>query len=123
MGLFDALLGHGSDISPDKAREELAEVLLPGEDVKLAFKVVRDLYVFTEKRMILVDRQGLTGRKVEYLVVPYRAINAYSIESAGTFDLDSELKIWISGRADPISRTLRKGANIRGIQAAIAASL
>ncbi len=123
MGLFDALLGHGSDIAPEQARKELDEILLPGEEIKLAFKVVRDLYVFTEKRMILVDRQGLTGRKVEYLVVPYRAINAYSIESAGTFDLDSELKIWISGRSEPIARSLRKGANIRGIQAAIAAAL
>jgi len=56
-------------------------------------------------------------------VIPYRAITSYSIETAGTLDMDSELKIWTSGRADPIQKALKRGANIRGIQAAIAAAL
>jgi hypothetical protein len=85
--------------------------------------VVRDLFVFTDRRLILVDRQGFTGRKVEYLVIPYRAITAYSVETAGTFDMDSELRIWISGRPSPVQKTLKRGANIRGIQAALAAAL
>ena len=70
--------------------------------MEVAFKVVRDLFVFTDKRLILVDKQGLTSRKVDYLVVPYRAITSYSIETAGTLDMDLELKIWTSGRAEPI---------------------
>jgi hypothetical protein len=64
-----------------------------------------------------VDKQGMTSRKVDYLVVPYRAITSYSIETAGTLDMDSELKIWTSGRTDP------RGANIWGIQAAVAGVL
>jgi Bacterial PH domain len=90
--------------------------------VEVAFKVIRDLFVFTDRRLILVDKQGMTSRKVEYLVVPYKAITSYSIETAGTLDMDSELKIWTSDR-DPIQKTLKRGANIRGIQAAIAAAL
>ncbi len=85
--------------------------------------MIRDLMVFTDRRMILVDKQGVTGRKVSYLTVPYRAITSFSIENAGNFDLDSELTIWVSGRPDPISRTLKRGADIRGIQRAIAATL
>ena len=70
-----------------------------------------------------LSKQSLTGRKVEYLIIPYRAITSYSIENAGTFDMDSELKIWVSGRADPIQKLLKSGTNIRGIQAAIASAL
>ncbi|GJE58550.1 PH domain-containing protein [Methylobacterium trifolii] len=123
MGFLDGLLGHGSDLTPGEVNEQMAGVLVEGEPVRVAFKVIRDLFVFTDRRLILVDRQGLTGRKVEYLTVPYRAITSFSIETAGSFDLDSELKIWISGRPEPIQRTLKRGANILGIQQAIAGSL
>ena len=123
MGLINKILGQASDLTSDQARQELDGVLLPDEPVEVAFKVVRDLFVFTDRRLILVDKQSLTGRKVEYLIIPYRAITTYSIENAGTFDMDSELKIWISGRAEPIQKVLKSGANIRGIQAAIASAL
>ncbi len=123
MGLLDGLLGHGSDLTPAEVDGQLAGVLVPGETVQVAFKVIRDLIVFTDRRLILVDRQGVTGRKVEYLTVPYRAITSFSIETAGSFDLDSELKVWVSGRPDPIQRTLKRGADVLGIQQAIASSL
>jgi Bacterial PH domain len=123
MGLLSKLLGHASDLTPEQAREDLDGILLPEEPVEVAFKVIRDLWVFTDRRLILVDKQGITARKVDYLVVPYRAITSYSIETAGTLDMDSELKIWTSGRTDPIEKTLKRGANIRGIQTAIAAAM
>ncbi|TGE02622.1 PH domain-containing protein [Methylobacterium nonmethylotrophicum] len=123
MGLLDGLLGHGSDATPESVAQDLDGMLVPGETVQLAFRMIRDLMVFTDRRLILVDKQGVTGRKVSYLTVPYRAITSFSIENAGSFDLDSELTIWISGRPDPIARTLKRGADIRGIQRAIAATL
>jgi Bacterial PH domain len=123
VGLLSSLLGHASDLTPEQTRKDLDGILLPEESVEVAFKVIRDLMVFTDRRLILVDKQGITTRKVSYLVVPYRAITSYSIETAGTLDLESELKIWTSGRTDPIQKTLSRGANIRGIQAAIAAAL
>ena len=123
MGLLDGLLGHGSDVTADDIDKQLDGVLAPGETVRVAFRLIRDLIVFTDRRLILIDRQGVTGRKVEYLTVPYRAITSFSLETAGSFDLDSELKIWVSGRPDPIRRTLKRGADILGIQQAIAASL
>ena len=89
MGLLATLLGHATDVTPEETREDLEGILLPDEPVEVAFKVVRDLLVFTDKRLILVDKQGLTSRKVDYVVVPYRAITSYSIETAGTLDTRS----------------------------------
>ena len=120
MGLFDALLGHGSSVDPGELAKRLNGVLIDGEEAQLAFKVVRDFFVFTQYRVIFVDIQGMTGSKVDYTSVPYRAITRFSVETAGTFDMDSELKIWISGSGTPISKTLRKGSDVRGIQRALA---
>lgn len=123
MGFLDGLLGHGSDLSPAEVNEQMAGILTEGEPVQVAFRILRDLIVFTDRRLILVDKQGITGRKVSYLTVPYRAITSFSVEKAGSFDLDSELAIWVSGRAEPIRKTLKRGANILAIQQAIAASI
>ena len=123
MGFLDGLLGHGSDLSASDVDAQLQGVLTAGETVSVAFKLVRDLIVFTDRRMILVDKQGLTGHKVSYLTVPYRAITSFSVENAGSFDLESELKVWVSGRTEPIQKTLKRGADIMAIQQAIAASI
>ena len=120
MGLFDGLLGHGSSVDPGDLAKRLDGVLIDGEQVSLAFKVIRDVFVFTDKRLILIDVQGITGSKVDYMSVPYRAITRFSVETAGTFDLDSELKIWVSGAHDPVTKTLKKGTDVRGIQRALA---
>ena len=63
MGLFNGLLGNASKMNIDVAQKELQDVLMPEEKVDLAFKLVRDLLVFTEKRLIIVDKQGMTGKK------------------------------------------------------------
>ncbi len=95
-------------------------MLIDGEQPQLAFKIIRDFFVFTQYRVILVDIQGITGSKVDYMSIPYRAITRFAVETAGTFDLDSELKIWVSGTSTPISKTLKKGTDVRGIQRALA---
>lgn len=69
---------------------------------------------------MLVDKQGLTGSKVEYHSIPYKSITHFSIETAGTFDLDAELKIWISGTAVPVQKQFNKTLNIYAVQAVLA---
>ncbi|TDK31819.1 PH domain-containing protein [Rhizobium deserti] len=123
MGLFDGILGHGSTVDPADLRKRLDGVLIDGEEPHLAFKVIRDFFVFTQHRIILVDIQGITGSKVDYMSIPYRTITRFSVETAGTFDLDSELKIWVSGSDGPIAKTLKKGSDVRGIQRALAAGI
>ena len=80
MALLSRLLGHASDLTPEQTREELDGILLPEEPVEVAFKVIRDLFVFTDRRLIMVDKQGVTSRKINYLVVPYRAITCCSMQ-------------------------------------------
>ena len=123
MGLFNAMLGNASDVDTNEIAEEYEPILAEGETIEAAFKMVRDLYIFTSKRLILVDKQGMTGRKVEYRSIPYRAVTQFTVENAGTFDADSEMKIWISGQAEPLTRELKRGANVEAIQKALASIL
>lgn len=101
MGLFSGLLGNASQLNNDKIEQELEHVLLDNEQVEMAFSLVRYLIVFTEYRLILVDKQGVTGKKVSYKSIPYRSISRFTVETSGHFDLDAELKIWISSAAEP----------------------
>ncbi|WP_188454738.1 PH domain-containing protein [Virgibacillus oceani] len=120
MGMFDGMMGNASEIDTDKAESELAELLAPTEHAEHAYKLIRDLMVFTNKRLILVDKQGMTGKKVDYHSIPYKNITHFSIETAGTFDLEAELKIWISGMDVPLEKTFNKQLNIYKVQRVLA---
>ena len=74
----------------------VSHLLVENEKILDAYKTMRDGIVFTDRRIIAVDVQGITGSKKEYASLPYKNIVAFSIETAGTFDLDAELEIWFS---------------------------
>ena len=120
MGLLSALLGDASKTDIEDVERDLEAILAEDERVERAFRVVRDLLIFTNRRFILVDRQGMTGKKTSYDSIPYRAITHFVVETAGHFDLDAELKIWITGTAEPIQRTFTRGASILDVQKALA---
>ncbi|MDB3950178.1 PH domain-containing protein [Gammaproteobacteria bacterium] len=80
----------------DDYAEKVFHILVDGETIIDSYKSMRDGVVFTNKRIIAVDVQGITGSKKEYASLPYKNIVAFSIETAGTFDLDAELEIWFS---------------------------
>jgi hypothetical protein len=120
MGLLSALLGHASEADVADAERDLVNVLAEDEKVERAFQLVRDLIIFTNRRLLLIDKQGLTGWKVEYHSIPYRAVAHFSVESAGTLDLEAELKIWISGSDTPIQKTFKRGQTIFDVQKALA---
>lgn len=71
--------------------------LLDGETVISCFKTIRDQLVFTNKRIISANVKGITGKKIDYTSIPYNKIQTFSVETAGTLDLDCELDIFISG--------------------------
>ena len=112
MGLLDGIMGNASEVSLDNLQKEYAAILVEGETLQKAFKVLRDMLVFTNKRLIFVDKQGVTGSKAEYLTIPYKSITRFSKESGGMLDLDAELKIWVTGQVEPISKEFRKDNNI-----------
>lgn len=85
-----------------------------------AYRQIRDKWVFTNKRIILQNIQGVTGRKCEYMSVPYRSVERFSVETAGTFDMDGELKIWVHGRHDPIEQHFGRDADVLEIQSLLA---
>lgn len=76
--------------------EAIAPMLVDGESIVGTFKAIRDGVVFTNKRIFVINVQGITGKKVDYTSLPYSKIQAYSVETAGVIDLDSELELWFS---------------------------
>ncbi len=76
---------------------EVNALLINGETILSSYKTIRDNVIFTNKRIIAINVQGITGKKKDYTTLPYSKIQAFSIETAGTFDLDSELELWFSG--------------------------
>lgn len=121
MGLFSSLMGNASTVSGEELIKNYGQLLIDGEQTELGFKLFRDTFIFTNKRLIIVDVQGLTGSKTEYLSINYKAISRFSIETAGTFDLDAELKIWISGEALPsIKKKFNKSVNVYDVQKVLA---
>lgn len=115
MGLLSGVLGHASEVDVQKLQEEYYPILAEGEYLEKAYKLIRDMFVFTNKRMILVDKQGMTGSKVEYTSIPYKTILRFSKESAGLLDLDAELKIWVTGQVEPIKKEFKKDNNINEV--------
>ncbi|MGQ8365154.1 PH domain-containing protein [Glaciecola sp. 1036] len=107
MGLLDGLMGNASEVDAGEINQALAEVLASNENVMHAYKLIRDMLVFTNKRVIFIDKQGMTGKKVSYLSIPYKSITQFIVETAGTFDTDSELKIWVSGQGTPVEIELK----------------
>ncbi len=71
--------------------------LMTDEEIIMEYKGVRDAALFTEKRLIIIDPQGLRGKKVGITSIPWKSVTAYSVENSGTFDLDAELKVCGSG--------------------------
>lgn len=121
MGFLSGILGNASTVNRREVEAEVGKLLGVEEEVDVAFKLVRDLIVFTDRRLLLVDKQGLTGKKVAYHSVPFKSISHFSIETAGHFDLDAELKIWISGAEFPaITKQFRKNDSIYDIQKILA---
>jgi len=120
MGILSGLLGNAGVVPAEKLATDYGQLLIEGETIEVGFVVIRDTFVFTNKRLILVDVQGLTGSKIDYLSVPYSKITKYSIETAGTFDLDAELKIWVGSDPQPISKKFNKKVSIYDLQMVLA---
>ena len=96
QALFDKkFIGNPVEIGTSADRYQ--NFLMDDEEVQMEFKGLRDALVFTDLRMMVVDPQGLRGRKVELSSIPWKSITAFSVENSGTLDLDAELKVCGSG--------------------------
>lgn len=120
MGILSSILGNAGVVAPDKIETDYAQLLAEGETIEVGFAVFRDTFIFTDKRLMIVDVQGMTGKKIEYLSIPYSKITKFSIETSGRFDLDAELKIWVGSDPSPIQKKFNKKVNIYDLQRVLA---
>ena len=118
--MLQGLFGNAREVNIKELQSDLDVLLVQGETVVRGFKIIRDLFIFTDKRLILIDKQGMTGKKAEYHSIPYKSISHFSVETAGNFDMDAEMKIYISGNMTPIEREFKRGTDIQGVQKTLA---
>ncbi len=119
MGLLDGVMGNATEIDAGRAQQEFAKLLAEGERIEKAYQLIRDSFLFTDKRLILVNVQGLTGAKAEYHSIPYRSIVRFNVETAGTFDLDAELKIYLAG-GGAVGKRFNRKLSIYEVQSVLA---
>ena len=86
-----------SRVSADTVMNDISPLLIPNENVIGLYKAMRDYVAFTDKRIISVNVQGMTGKKKDFSSLPYSKIQVFSVETSGVFDLDSELEMYFSG--------------------------
>ena len=115
MGLLQKLSMNAQQVDVSSVQTDLAPLLIENERVEIAFKIVRDQIIFTNLRLITIDKQGLTARKVDYRSIPYDKIVQFSKESAGILDLDAELKIWVASMSEPLKFEFSKDAPINDV--------
>ena len=123
MGFLSGLLSNAGVVDSDELQQEYGTLLSDSESIEVGFIVLRDTFIFTTKRLILIDKQGLTGKKVEYMSIPYSKISKFSIETAGHFDLDAELKIWVGSDPVPIAKKFNKKVSVYDLQRVIASHI
>ena len=120
MGFFDNILGNATEVKLSEIQNEFASILVEGETLETAFKIFRDKWVFTNKRLIMQNTQGITGAKREYHSIPYKSITHFSIETAGTFDDDCEMKLWIKGMHEPLKKEFKRNVDVKALQRMLA---
>jgi len=101
--------------------DTVKEMLIEGEESKVAYKTIRDVAVVTNKRLIIADRQGLTGKKIEVYTIPFKSIVMYSSENGGTFDLNAELELWT--KTGHFKLNLNKKVDVRKLDKIIAEAI
>jgi hypothetical protein len=104
-------------LKPLKANDlydEVAVFLIDGEVLIASFQAMRDKVVFTNKRIISINVQGLTGKKVDYTSLPYSKVQAFSVETSGVFDMDCEIELMFSGVAGLVRFEIRGSFDIKG---------
>ena len=87
-------------------------MLMASENVVCSYKGIRDMLILTTKRILLVDKQGVTGKKQKYLSIPLSPVNAFSVETGGTLDFDCDIEIYVSGMGYVHAEVMRPTKNI-----------
>lgn len=120
MSILNNLFGNATEVDVEELRKEFGEILVDGEEIEAAFRIFRDKWVFTNKRLIMLNVQGVTGSKKEYRSIPYHSIDQFSVETGGTFDDDCEMKLWIKGTHEPLKKEFKRNVDVKALQRMLA---
>ncbi|WNR47118.1 PH domain-containing protein [Paenibacillus roseipurpureus] len=93
LGIFSGLLGNLSEVSVEELSAQYGSYLMSNETITTGFKLVRDTFVVTDERIIIIDHQGVTGKKTKVSTIDLDSIYEVSMETGGTGFDDSELTI------------------------------
>jgi hypothetical protein len=117
--------GSRDDASRSLSRREHSvwtRLLATGEQVQELYRLPRTTLLFTSRRLVLVE-EAMTGRKVDYLSIPYRSITHFAVEAGGVFAPDADLRIWVLGRTAPVERSFGADVDVYVVQALLAQHL
>jgi hypothetical protein len=121
MGIMSSMTGNAGPMDPGAATNEFQRLLATGEKIFAAFDWVRDAMLFTNGRLILVDKQGMTGKKIEYMSIPYRSISHFAVQTEGHLMAEATMKIWLQDVKDPIEKEFNDKVDIYQVQGVLAA--
>ena len=123
MGFFQGLLGNASKASVEDLKKDWGSLFSKDEEINHCYKLVRDWIILTNKRLVLIDYQGITGTRIAIKNIPWRNIVAYEIVTAGIADLNAELYIYVASSPFPVKYCFSSSVNIYEVQDAIADAL
>lgn len=123
MGIFNGAAKNTGSAENKKLHTIYGQLLVDGEIIEIGFALSRDTFLFTNKRLILVEVKGISGKQIEYLSIPYTKIMKFSVQTGSSFDLDAELKIWIGNDALPLEKRFNKDLNVYEVQKVLASHL
>jgi hypothetical protein len=112
MGIFTGATRGTDSVETKKFHTSFGQLLADGEIIEVGFVVTRDTFLFTNKRLIIVEVQGISGRQIEYISIPYGKINKFSVQTGESFDLNAELKIWIGSDTIPMEKKFNPNVNV-----------
>lgn len=115
MSLLHQLMGNAVALTQQEAHDKVSRLIAENEEVVIGFQLLRDSIIFTNERLITIDVQGLTGNKVSYTSIPFSSIKWFSMTSAGTFDMDSEIQLAVQQMSLPLSLKFKKGTDLEPI--------
>ncbi|MCE1225170.1 MAG: PH domain-containing protein [Geobacteraceae bacterium] len=120
MGLFSSDSKNSATAEARKFHTDYGQLLIDGEIIEAGFVVARDTLLFTNKRLIVIEVQGISGRQLEYLSVPYGSVVKFSVQTGGSFDLNAELKLWIGNDTVPLEKRFTSELNVYEVQKILA---
>jgi hypothetical protein len=121
MSFFSNFLNNSGVIESDKLAEEYNRILMNSEEIEVGFKLKEDTFIFTNKRLILVEVKKGEVNGIEYFSLPYFQISSFSVDSKKSFDSKAILKIWLNGQSDPkLEKEFSKSVDVYEVQKILA---